>query len=88
MAGRASAQTGTATKTKPPSSSHAADNYIVVRLAKACSIEDVDRGLTQLVAPKPANCNTVCNFEWLLNLAIDARLDGLQQPRCLTLLSV
>jgi hypothetical protein len=71
MAGRVSAQTGTATKTNPPSSSHAADNDIVVRLAKVRSIEDVDRVLTQLVAPKPANGNTVCNFEWLLNLAIE-----------------
>jgi hypothetical protein len=64
LACRLPAQTSTATQANPPSWTQAAADDIVVRLAKARSINDVDRLLKQLVAGK----KTVGNLEWLLEL--------------------
>jgi hypothetical protein len=60
---RLPAQTNAAIQVTSPRSSQAAGNDIVVRLAKACSIEEVDRVLMQLTAGKPKSGN----FEWLLD---------------------
>src|SRR3984957_5111747 len=58
---RLPAQTNAANQVTSPRANKVAENDIVVRLAKARSIGDVDRVLTKLTAGKPKSDN----FEWL-----------------------
>jgi hypothetical protein len=67
---RLPSQTNTAKPVTSSSVNRVAENDIVARLAKVRSIEDVDRVLTQLMAPKPAS-DVACNFEWLINLVVE-----------------